>query len=40
MMRRVPDITKIGAALGWEPTRSLEDILSDVLSHETTKAVS
>jgi len=39
MMRRVPDIAKIGTALGWAPTRSLEEILADVLAHETTKAV-
>lgn len=39
MLRRVPDISKIGAALGWEPTRSLDGILADVLSHEKTKAV-
>ena len=39
MMRRVPDIAKIGEALGWRPTRQLDEILSDVLTHETTKAV-
>jgi len=39
MMRRVPDISKISEALGWEATRSLEEILADVLAHETTKAV-
>jgi UDP-glucose 4-epimerase len=30
MQRRVPDITKIRAALGWEPTKSLDDIVLDV----------
>jgi UDP-glucose 4-epimerase len=30
MQRRVPDITKINSVLGWEPTRSLDDIVVDV----------
>jgi UDP-glucose 4-epimerase len=30
MQRRVPDITKIRAALGWEPTKSLDHIVLDV----------
>ena len=30
MHRRVPDITKIRSALGWEPTKSLDDIILDV----------
>ena len=30
MQRRVPDITKIRSALGWEPTKSLDDIVLDV----------
>jgi UDP-glucose 4-epimerase len=34
MPRRIPDITKIGAALGWEPTATLDVILSDVIEHE------
>jgi len=32
MPRRYPDITKIGSALGWAPTRSLDEILDDVVS--------
>ena len=32
MPRRYPDITKIGSALGWSPTRSLNEILDDVVS--------
>ena len=30
MQRRVPDITKIQSALGWEPTKSLDEIVLDV----------
>ncbi len=30
MQRRVPDISKIRSALGWEPTKSLDDIVLDV----------
>ena len=30
MRRRVPDITKINSVLGWEPTKSLDDIVVDV----------
>jgi UDP-glucose 4-epimerase len=36
MRRRIPDISKIGGALGWEPQRSLDDILRDVIAHEET----
>ncbi len=35
--RRVPDITKIQAAIGWSPTRSLADILDDVISYESAR---
>lgn len=31
MMQRVPDISKIGAHLSWEPKFSLEEILQDVI---------
>jgi len=34
MPRRVPDTRKIQAALGWEATASLDEILSDVIEHE------
>jgi UDP-glucose 4-epimerase len=37
MQRRRPDIAKARAALGWEPTRSLDDILTDVIAFERTK---
>ena len=30
MQRRIPDTTKIRDAIGWEPRKSLEDIISDV----------
>jgi UDP-glucose 4-epimerase len=33
MRRRVPDISKIKAAIGWEPTLSLDQILKDVIEH-------
>ncbi|HYT79906.1 MAG TPA: GDP-mannose 4,6-dehydratase, partial [Actinomycetota bacterium] len=39
MERRLPDITKIRAVTGWEPTRSLEDIINDVVRHELERAV-
>jgi UDP-glucose 4-epimerase len=34
MLRRVPDISKIGSVLGWAPTRSLDDIVLDVKAHQ------
>jgi len=37
MPRRVPDVTKIRAAIGWEPERDLDRILADVIAYETTK---
>ncbi|MEJ7891589.1 MAG: GDP-mannose 4,6-dehydratase [Solirubrobacteraceae bacterium] len=39
MARRIPDLTKISAALGWEPTRSLEAIIDDVVEHQRAAAV-
>ena len=30
MQRRVPDITKAKATLGWKPTRNLDQIITDV----------
>jgi UDP-glucose 4-epimerase len=32
MYRRVPDIAKIQALTGWSPTRSLQDVVSDVVA--------
>ena len=31
MQRRIPDTSKIRSLLGWHPTKSLEEILSDVI---------
>ncbi len=33
VIRRVPDTTKIQAAIGWQATRSLTQILTDVIDH-------
>ena len=34
MPRRVPDITKVGKAVGYKPTLSIDDILRDVIEHQ------
>jgi UDP-glucose 4-epimerase len=34
MHRRIPDTTKIEAALGWRPTKALDQILTDVIEYE------
>jgi UDP-glucose 4-epimerase len=34
MIRRVPDTSKIRAAIGWQPTRALREILGDVIDAE------
>ena len=34
MLHRIPSTAKINAAIGWEPERSLEDILGDVTAFE------
>jgi UDP-glucose 4-epimerase len=31
MLHRIPAIEKIGTAIGWQPTRNLQDILQDVI---------
>ncbi|HEX2241272.1 MAG TPA: GDP-mannose 4,6-dehydratase, partial [Actinomycetota bacterium] len=36
MTRRIPDISKVEALLGWRTTRSLDDILADVIDHQRT----
>jgi len=33
MMRRVPDLKKIKYLIGWQPTKTLDDILRDVVAH-------
>jgi UDP-glucose 4-epimerase len=37
MPQRVPDTTKIQTAIGWQPTRSLMEILADVLDHHRSE---
>jgi UDP-glucose 4-epimerase len=34
MFHRVPSIDKIGSAIGWKPTRMLDEILADVIAFE------
>lgn len=34
MPRRVPDLSKVEAALGWRPTKALDQILRDVIEYE------
>jgi UDP-glucose 4-epimerase len=38
MPRRYPDVTKIGKALGWSSTRSLDETLTDVISFHQAEA--
>jgi UDP-glucose 4-epimerase len=33
MLHRQPSIDKVSGAIGWQPTRSLDEILADVLKH-------
>ncbi|HYX75854.1 MAG TPA: hypothetical protein VE757_01640, partial [Gaiellaceae bacterium] len=37
-LHREPSIEKIRAAIGWAPTRSLDDILADVIESEPSRA--
>ncbi len=37
MERRVPDTAKIHGLTGWEPKRSLDDILDDVIAFERAR---
>jgi UDP-glucose 4-epimerase len=37
MRRRVPDTTKIKELVGWQPTRSLDQILADVIEHQKSE---
>jgi UDP-glucose 4-epimerase len=34
VLHREPSIERIGAAIGWRPTRTLDDILADVIAFE------
>ena len=38
MPRRVPDLTKIGGFIGYRPTRTLEQILEDVIASSRSRA--
>src|SRR6185369_11508488 len=38
MPRRVPDISKIGKAISWQPTIPLTQILTDVIDHQRRSA--
>jgi len=38
MLRRVPDIGKVAELLGWHPTRTLEQILRDVIEFQRAPA--
>jgi UDP-glucose 4-epimerase len=40
ILHREPSIEKIGAAIGWAPTRTLDDILEDVVAFERSKVES
>jgi len=40
MRRRTPDLSKITGAIGWTPTRSIDDILRDVIESVRHDAVS
>jgi UDP-glucose 4-epimerase len=33
MLHRLPSIDKIGAATGWQPDRTLDEILADVIAY-------
>ena len=33
MVRRVPDLTRIRQQIGWQPRRTLDDIVTDVIEH-------
>jgi UDP-glucose 4-epimerase len=37
VLHREPSIEKIGAAIGWQPTRTLDDILGDVIAWERSR---
>jgi UDP-glucose 4-epimerase len=37
VLHREPSIEKIGAAIGWAPTRTLDDVLADVIAYERSK---
>ncbi len=38
MLRRVPDISRVRQMIGWQPVRTLDEILDDVIRHEKAGA--
>ncbi len=38
MPRRYPDVSKVEAAVGWTPTRALDEILGDVINYQQAEA--
>ena len=38
MPRRYPDVTKVGNALGWSSTRTLDEILCDIIQFHQAEA--
>ena len=36
MLHRQPAIDKVSGAIGWQPTRTLDDILRDVVEYTRT----
>jgi UDP-glucose 4-epimerase len=40
MERRIPDTTRLRELTGWTPTRSFEEILSDVIAFERARRTS
>jgi UDP-glucose 4-epimerase len=39
MLHRIPAISKIRDAIGWQPTRTLDAILDDVIGHERSRVL-
>jgi UDP-glucose 4-epimerase len=39
MPRRIPSLIKIQETIGWQPTRRLDDILNDVIAHQTDRSL-
>jgi UDP-glucose 4-epimerase len=39
MLHRIPSIEKVGSTIGWEPKRTLDEILADVIEHVRTAPV-
>jgi UDP-glucose 4-epimerase len=39
MLHRIPSIEKVGSTIGWEPKRTLDEILADVIEHARSAPV-